>query len=196
MNDVKDPPASTLKDELQFLREITGGKMDDSKVVPFPDAPFKTSAEVSKAINDEDGSDRSSNEDGNTESNSSPSSSCGERFSSDIVSNAFVPESAENLREKLIEVVSLDATCEGRATDELGMNDLKRSLSKSYNLRHYEEKVDLIASGGSANNDTFDSKILCGALSRSENQPLSVKVRAKVIMQLIAAVQLVTQLLF
>ena len=87
-NEKKDPLPSTPKDELQFLREITGGKNVESLGAVgsknlFPEASFKTVIEdvqVKPTKNVQDEADKSSSEGERTESNaSSPSSSIGSK---------------------------------------------------------------------------------------------------------------------
>ena len=98
----KGPPPSTPKDELQFLREITGGKNVESIGAVgsknlFPEASFKTVIEdvpVQPIKNVQDEADKLSSEGERTESNaSSPSSSIGTiPFASESEENAKASE--------------------------------------------------------------------------------------------------------
>lgn len=98
-NEEKDPLPSTPKDELQFLREITGGK--NMEVVGsknlFPEESFKTVIEdvQVQSIKNVQESDKSSSEGERTESNASSHSS---PFGSKSEENAKSPEQVRSDR--------------------------------------------------------------------------------------------------
>lgn len=189
---MKDPLTSTPKDELQFLREITGQATEEAEAVGknlFPYVSSFTSKDDSKPMNTKDGSGRSSSEEEATESNSSsPSSYLEERLSSAIVNNVFPPESEEMAEAELLHPNVADTSfCGGASTPRLGdendqfvMKDLRRAWSESDNILRCEEKGGTISSSSGRANDPFDTNNLRRALSKREDPSLSLMVRTKV----------------
>ena len=97
LKEVNDPLVSTPKDELQFLREITGRAQEVTEIVCknlFPKALSSTSIEDSNPVNVKDGGGRlRSKEEATVSTSSSPASNVGERLCSASVNNIFLPES-------------------------------------------------------------------------------------------------------
>jgi hypothetical protein len=180
--EVNDPLVSTPKDELQFLREIIGRAPEVAEIVGknlFPEASSSTSIEDSNPVNVKDGCGRLRSEEEATVSTfSSPASNIGERLRSASVNNIFLPESDEKAKAELLQCekpnVASTSFCESMTASRL------RAWSESDNLLQREEKCETIPSSFGRANDPFDTQNLRRALPKSEDQPLSLKVRAKV----------------
>jgi len=182
MKEVNDPLVSTPKDELQFLREITGRAPEVAEVVGknlFPKASSSTSIEDSNTVNVKDECGRlRSEEEATVSTSSSPSSNVGERLRSASVNNIFLPESDKKAKAELLQ-------CEKKNVASISFCDSMnatrlRALSESDNLLQCEKKCETIPSSFGRANDPFDTQNLRRALPKSEDQPLSLKVRAKV----------------
>lgn len=177
--EVNDPLVSTPKDELQFLREITGRAPEVAENVGknlFPKASSSTSIEDSNPVNVKDGCGRLRSEEEATVSTcSSPASNVGERLRSASVNNIFLPESDEKAKAELLQ-------CEKPNVASASSCDFMNASrwSESDKLLQREEKCDTIPSSFGRANDPFDTQNLRRALPKSKDQPLSLKVRAKV----------------
>ncbi len=176
---VNDPLVSTPKDELQFLREITGRAPEVAEIVGknlFPKASSSTSIEDSNPVNVKDGCGRlRSEEEATVFTSSSPASNVGERLRSASVNNIFLPESDEKAKAELLQ-------CEKPNVASTSLCDFMNASrwSESDKLLQREEKCDTIPSSFGRANDPFDTQNLRRALPKSEDQLLSLKVRAKV----------------
>ena len=180
--EVNDPHVSTPKDELQFLRETTGQAPEAAEVVSkkmFPKASSSTSNEDSKPVNFKDGCGRSrSEEEATVSTSSSPPSNVGERLPSASANNIFLPESDKKAKAELL-------PCEKPNVASTSFNDSMsvsrlRAWSESDNLLQREEKCETIPSSLGRANNPFETQNSRRALPKSEGQPLSLKVRAKV----------------
>ncbi len=183
--EVNHPLASTPKDELQFLREITGRAPEVTEVAGknlFLKVSSPASIEDSKPVN-------AKSEEEDTESTSSSSSSnFGERSNSPAVHDAFLPKSDEKAEAGLLlcEKSNVAASC---SCDDSTSASRLRAWSESDNLLRREDMSETITSSIGRANDPLDTKNLGRALSKSKDQPLSLKVRANVKASCTAAVR-------